>query len=73
MGLLSLQVEFGPGNHQKLREEHFILNLERMVEKTDAVTPDTMMEFCVFIHNENVAEILSIEQDYSAVLLSEFC
>lgn len=53
------------------REEKFIGNLYRMAGRTDAVTLDTMMEFCVHLHNENISDLQSIEQDYTAELLND--
>jgi hypothetical protein len=53
------------------REDQFVGNLFRMAGRTDAVTPDTMMEFCVHLHNESIPDLLSIEQDYTAELFND--
>ena len=51
--------------------DQFVWNLSRMAGRTDAVTPDTMMEFCVHLHNENIADLQLIEQDYTAELFND--
>ena len=56
--------------HEKRKFEHFILNLKRMTGITNAVTPDTMYEFCAYIHNESIvnATLMRVEQLYTASL-----
>jgi len=55
----------------KIKEERFLLNLERMAGRTDAITLENMMEFCVHVQNENVTELLFVEQDYTANLFND--
>lgn len=61
----------GADNGRTNREEHFCLNLSRMTGRTDAVTPETMLEFCLYLQHENVAELQFLEQDYTAELFND--
>ena len=53
------------------KEERFLSILERMAGRTDAITPDIMMEFCTHVQNENVSELLFVEQNYTANLFND--
>ena len=53
------------------REDHVILNLERLTGRNDSIMPDAMLEVCVYIHNENIVGLIQLEQDYCAALFND--
>ena len=56
---------------KKTKEERFLLNLERIAGRTDAITPENMLEICAHIQSENIAELLFVEQNYIANLFND--
>jgi hypothetical protein len=53
------------------RDERFLLNLTRMAGDTNAVFPDHMMEFVVYLTNENVRELVFIESAYTSIIFND--
>lgn len=54
-----------------LRDDHFIHNLHRIAGRTDCITPDTVLEVLVYVHNENFVELLEFEQNYTGDIFND--
>ena len=52
------------------KEQRFILNLTRMTEDTKAVIPIHFIEFCIYVQNKNIKELIIIESNYTSVLFN---
>lgn len=52
-------------------EKKFLLNLKRMMGRTDAVTPECFLEFLVFLNNDGIEELQFIEEAYTSVMFND--
>ena len=68
--LLNSYIQINQNECKLQKEQRFILNLTRMTEDTKAVLPIHFIEFCVYVHDNNIKELIKIESGYTSVLFN---
>ncbi len=54
-----------------LLEKHFIKNLTRFCGKSSAITPENFFEFLMYLQNQGIEELQSLEGEYLCVLYND--